>query len=241
MPTDFIILDYQLAKHQKIMAKNKKLLLLFFGPPASGKGTQSDMLAEYLKIPVISPGELLRHEQSAGSKLGIEASKRIAKGQLVKEETIKKILSKRLAQRDVKKGIIFDGFPRSHEQLHLLFSKMKKINLDFQQIIAVYIHLSNKEVKTRIGGRRVCDCGASYHLKYNPPKKNLTCDVCGKKIYRRGDDTPAVIMNRLHLFNDEILPLIKFFKENYTLIKVDGSGNIEKIQKEIRKQLEDYL
>lgn len=223
------------------MNKNKKRILLFFGPPASGKGTQSDMLAEFLKIPVISPGELLRQEQSAGSKLGIEAGKRIAKGKLVKEETIEKILAKCLDKKDVKNGFIFDGFPRNNEQLKLLFKKLKKMGFDSHEIIAVYIHLNDKEVKTRIGGRRVCDCGASYHLKYNAPKKNSICDICGKKVYRREDDTPAVIKNRLKLFHEEILPLIKYFKENNIVIKVDGSGDINKIQKEIRQELKKYL
>jgi adenylate kinase len=199
------------------------------------------MLAKFLKIPVISPGELLRQEQSAGSKLGLEAAKRIQKGRLVKEETIEKILAKRLAKKDIRQGFIFDGFPRNHEQLKLLFGELKKLGLDSHEIIAVYIHLNDKEVKTRIGGRRVCDCGASYHLKYNPPKNNSVCDVCGKKIYRREDDTPAVIKNRLQLFHEEIIPLIKFFKEKYVLIKVDGSGDINKIQKEIKAKLKPYL
>lgn len=211
----------------------KKIIILFFGPPGSGKGTQSDILGQKLKLPVISPGELLRHEEEAKTKIGHLVAKNLANGKLVSDDIIDKMLNARLARPDAKSGFILDGYPRSKPQLELFKKKLKKISDAKDKIVAIYIAVSDKEVKARIGGRRVCDCGAAYHLKYNPPIHTGVCDLCGKRLKQREDDKPKIIKDRLKHFHKVMKPIMRYFKNNYFYIEVDGEQSIKEIEKEI--------
>lgn len=210
-----------------------KKVIIFFGPPGSGKGTQSDMLGEKLALPVISPGELLRHERDAGTELGKKVADKMAKGELVPDDLVENILDERLEKDDTKFGFILDGFPRDIDQLEYLEEKFKKILNKDDEVAAVYIDLSDKEVKFRIGGRRVCDCGAAYHLAYKPTKKEGICDLCGAAIYIREDDKPEVMANRLNGFHKRIGPILEIFQKKGNLIKIDGEKDIEVIKNEI--------
>jgi len=215
----------------------KKTIIIFFGPPGSGKGTQSDMLGQKLKLPVISPGELLRYEEEKRSKLGLQVSKSLASGKLVPDVIIDKMLNARLARTDTKRGFILDGYPRNKPQLESLKKKIKKIFKINDKLVAIYITVSDREVKARISGRRVCDCGAAYHLKYNPPIHSGVCDLCGKKIKQRNDDKPKIIEERLKHFHKVIKPIINYFKKQYIYIKIDGEQSIKEIEKEIIKKV----
>jgi len=211
----------------------RKTIIIFFGPPGSGKGTQSDMLGQKLKLPVISPGELLRHEEEKKTKLGLLVSKNLASGKLVPDNIIDTMLNARLARPDTKRGFILDGYPRSKPQLELFKKKLKKISSIGDKLIAIYIDVSDKEVKSRISGRRVCDCGAAYHLKYNPPIHLGLCDLCGKRLKQREDDKPKIIKDRLAHFRKIIKPIIHYFKNHYIYIKIDGEQSIKEIEREI--------
>ena len=215
----------------------KKTIIIFFGPPGSGKGTQSDMLGQKLKLPVISPGELLRYEEEKRSKLGRQVSKSLASGKLVPDGIIDKMLNTRLARTDTKRGFILDGYPRNKPQLESLKKKIKKIFNINDKLTAIYIDVSDREVKSRISGRRVCDCGAAYHLKYNPPIHSGVCDLCGKRIKQRNDDKPKIIEERLKHFHKVIKPIINYFKKQYIYIKIDGEQSIKEIEKEIIKKV----
>lgn len=219
----------------------KKTILLFFGPPGSGKGTQADLLGEKINLPVISPGELFRHERDTHTALGKKIENIIASGSLVSDDLVTKVLDKRFKQGGLEKGFIYDGYPRKDTQLELFKKRVKKITTEDDKILAVYIDVSDKEVKHRLGGRRVCDCGAAYHLKYNPPKKTQgKCDLCGKKLYTREDDKPAIIKDRLISYHKRTQPLIKYFEDNDMLIRVDGEQAIEKVKDLIYKKLKKF-
>ncbi|MFH0923591.1 MAG: nucleoside monophosphate kinase [Candidatus Falkowbacteria bacterium] len=211
--------------------------LIFFGPPASGKGTQADKLGEKLNLPVISPGELLRHERDCGTEIGKQAESILNRGGLVSDKIIEKIINKRLAKRDVKQGFLLDGYPRAISQLKFLNNKFKKIASDKDMILAVYIHVSAKEVKKRIAGRRVCDCGTSYHTIYNPPKKQGICDLCGAKLYKRKDDSAEIIKIRVDRFNKNIKPILKHYKKNNILININGEQSIAEVEQDIWKSV----
>jgi adenylate kinase len=209
-------------------------IFLFFGPPGSGKGTQSDILGYYLDMPTISTGELLRHEQKIDSSLGRKVKEMMAQGKLVSEDLVDVLLKKRLSKRDTERGFILDGYPRNEKQFtHLI----KKIIKKEDQLLCINIEVSDTEVKERLTGRRVCDCGASYHLKYNPPKKEGICDLCGKKIYVRNDDKPVVVKKRLEDYHQSIKPLLEYADKLVLLIKINGEQSIEKIKKDIVKAL----
>lgn len=212
-----------------------KKVIIFFGPPGSGKGTQADMLGEKLGLPVISPGELLRHERDAGTELGKQVADKLAKGELVNDELVENILDNRLKKDDASAGFILDGFPRDLEQLEYLEKKIHELLKSDDEVMAIYIDVSDKEVESRIGGRRVCDCGAAYHLTKKPPKEEGICDLCGAKIYIRKDDKPEIMAGRLKSFHERIGPILENFKKDGKLIRINGEKEIDEIKKEIEK------
>jgi len=214
-----------------------KTILIFIGPPGSGKGTQADMLAEIINLPSISPGELIRHEQEIGSKVGKQTKKFSDKGDLVPNSLIENLLHQRLDNKDTKAGFILDGYPRGQHQLDSLINKLGEITKDDDKIYTLEIWVSDNEVKERISGRRACDCGLVYHLKYNPPKDRGRCDVCGKKLYIRNDDKPEVLSNRLKLYHRESEPLLSYWREDGKLIKVNGEQKIKKVHQDIINKL----
>ncbi len=217
------------------------MILIFLGPPASGKGTQAEILGRDLGIPVISMGELLRYECNHHTEIGKEIEKYLKKGELVPDDIIQKVLLKRLEKEDVKKGFILDGFPRRVEQISYLEKIKKKFLSPSDLLIVFYIKVSDKEAKARVIDRRVCECGAAYHLKYNPPKKKDICDICGKKIYRRPDDDPKVVSKRLKDFHHRIKPILDYFSHQGVLAEIDGEQKIEEVQEELKNRLNGFL
>ena len=214
-----------------------KTILIFFGPPGSGKGTQAKMLSQELKIPVISTGEIMRQEIKKKTEFGKKIEEILAKGNLVSDNLTDKLLAKRLSRGDVKKGFIFDGFPRNKNQLQLALKRFKKTIKKDDKLMAVYINVGDKEVINRLGGRRVCICGETYHLKFNPPKKKGICDKCGQKLFGRDDDRPKVVKERLKVYYRGVDPILKYFQREDKLIEIDGEQRIPKVQKDILKEL----
>lgn len=208
-------------------------IYLFFGPPGSGKGTQTDMFGKAACLPVISTGELLRHEEKSGSDFGKKISALIDKGELVSDDLIHQMIVNRLKQPDTAKGFILDGYPRDTEQLKDL---LKIISHD-DVIVPVEIKVSDKEVVNRLSGRRVCDCGATYHLIFNPPKVAGRCNECGKELYLRPDDKPEVIKERLANYKKTAEPLLTYAAEHHNLVSVDGERPIDEIQTELVERL----
>ena len=214
-----------------------KVVLIFFGPPGSGKGTQAEILSEKIKLPIISPGNLLRHEIEKKTKQGKLAEKYVHVGKLVPVEIIEEIMNKRLKKNDLDKGFILDGYPRNKKQLVLLNNKFLKFIKTDDIVRAIHIDVGNKEILYRMGGRRVCDCGDTYHLKFNPPKKKGICDECGKKLYIRDDDRPIVVKKRLKSFYKDTDPIIDFYKKEGKLIVINGEQSIKKVHSDLMKKI----
>ncbi len=202
---------------------------IFFGPPGSGKGTQSDMLAESLGLPVISPGELLRHEEEAGSELGRRIAPLIDAGQMVPDELVEEMVKNRLARPDAERGALLDGFPRSFEQADFF----EHLSGSGSITHAISIRVPDDIVIARIGGRRVCDCGASYHNELNPPKKAGVCDNCGRELEVRHDDRPEVLKKRLETYHASIEPLASRWKERGRLLEIDGTLTVGEVHEKI--------
>jgi len=219
------------------MPHKDKIILIFFGPPGSGKGTQAEMLAAKMKIPAISVGELLREEIAAGTKVGKTIAAAVSRGRLISDDIVEKLLFKRIAKKDAARGFILDGYPRKKSQQDNLMKKIKSIVAQGDKVFAVLVDVGDKEVKSRLSGRRVCACGATYHLKFNPPKKKGICDICGSKLRIRNDDKPSVIADRLKIYHREIAPILDYWKDNKKLIRVDGEQSIEAVHKDIFKSV----
>jgi adenylate kinase len=219
----------------------KKIFIFFFGPPGSGKGTQVDVLAAKFYLPVISPGELLRHEEEVGSKIGKIVKPLIDNGKMVDDHIVEQMINSRLRKKDAKRGALFDGFPRDLQQHEFIVDKLRSLVAAEDKVFAVLLNVSDREVRHRISGRRVCDCGASYHIAYKPPKIKDRCDLCGNVLTIRKDDRLSVINKRLKHYHLNIKPLLLYWKKHNKLYKVNGERLIGEINQEIETIVKKFL
>lgn len=228
---------YLNIEKSKIMKKE----LIFLGPPACGKGTQTTKLAEYLGFPHVDTGSLLRAEIASGSENGKIAKSFIDKGNLVPVELVASIIKDRLSQEDCHEGYILDGYPRSMEQAEML----EKINSDINGSIdtdfrAIYFDLNQDVLISRIVNRRSCPiCGEIYNLKYKPPKKDGVCDKCGSALTQRKDDTEEVAKVRFETYFKETAPLIDYYKNKGVLRTINAEGSIEEVWERLLKVVND--
>ncbi len=208
-----------------------KTELIFLGPPACGKGTQTTKLAEYLRFPHVDTGSLLRNEIKNATEAGIEAKKFIDKGQLVPVELVSKIIKNRLSKDDCKAGYILDGFPRSLEQAE----QLTKINDELDKNIdskfrAIYFDIDTSVLVERIVNRRSCSkCGEIYNLAFKAPEKEGICDKCGGILTQRKDDTREVAQSRFDTYDRETAPLVDYYKKQGVLKSIDANGTIEEV------------
>ena len=195
--------------------------IIILGPPGAGKGTQAKSLAQRLKLPHISTGDLLRQNVSEGTALGKLARDFMNKGALVPDELVTQMLNQRIVQPDIEKGFILDGYPRNINQAKALDGVLKKINT----AIDLVIHLDTSEpvIIQRLSGRLVCGiCSANFHTKNMPPKINMTCDNCGGKLYQRSDDKDATIKKRLQVYLEESSMLIQYYDDKHNLFRLSA-------------------
>lgn len=208
------------------MAIIMKIIML--GAPGAGKGTQAKMIAEKYTIPHISTGDIFRANIKNGTELGKEAKSYMDKGLLVPDELTVKILLDRVAQDDCKNGYVLDGFPRTIPQAEVLDKALTEMGdqVDF----AIDVDVPDENIVTRMGGRRAClKCGATYHVKYNAPKTEGVCDVCGEALVLRDDDKPETVQKRLTVYHDQTQPLIDYYNGKGILKSVDGTVDLKDV------------
>lgn len=199
------------------------------GPQGSGKGTQADILSQKLGVPHISTGDIFREHIKGKTALGKKIEKIVKTGELVPDEITNEVIKQRLEKEDAKNGFVLDGFPRNLPQAEFL-DKVKEIGL----VLEVWI--SDEEAIKRISQRRTClKCQKVYHLIYNPPKNEETCDGCGQKLVIREDDRPATIKRRLKLYHKETKPLLDYYKNKGVYEKIDGMPAIPEVTEQIAK------
>lgn len=197
-----------------------KLILL--GAPGAGKGTQAEILSQRLGIPTISTGNMLRAAIQAGTPTGLEAKRYMDAGRLVPDEVIIGVVAQRLEQPDCAKGFILDGVPRTLAQAEAL----DRAGVTFDKVLS--IEISDREIEERMGGRRVCSgCGAPYHVKARPPKREGVCDSCGGSLVQRDDDRPETVRQRLEVYHTETEPLKGFYEGKGLLSPVANQDTIE--------------
>ena len=205
--------------------------LIFLGPPACGKGTQTNMLAEYLKLPHIDTGSLLRAEIAKESEEGIIAKKFIDKGQLVPVELVGKIIGKKLLAEECKDGYVLDGYPRSLEQAEIL-EKINEQRNDANEAAfkAIDFDIDTQILIERIVHRQSCpNCGEIYNKKFKPSKVENICDKCNVELKTRADDNEETARARFETYYRETAPLIEFYKNKGVLYKIDANGTIDEV------------
>lgn len=211
--------------------------LIFLGPPACGKGTQTTKLAEFLGFPHVDTGSLLRAEIQSGSENGLIAKSFIDKGNLVPVNLVGQIIKSRLAQEDCQNGYILDGYPRSLEQAEMLDVINSEINgqteVDFK---AIYFDLDQSVLISRIVNRRSCPkCGEIYNVKFKPPVKDGICDKCGETLTQRKDDTEEIAKARFETYFHETAPLIDYYKNRGVLKTINADGSIDDVWEKLLK------
>jgi adenylate kinase len=210
--------------------------LVLMGLPGAGKGTQAERIVADYQIPHISTGDMFRAAISDGTELGLKAKSFMDKGELVPDDVTIGIVRERLSKNDCSKGFLLDGFPRTvpqAEALETLLSDLKRtinyvINIDVDQSILM----------DRLTGRRICkDCGATYHLVYNPPANGGVCDKCGGELYQRADDNEETVGTRLEVNVKQSQPLLSFYEVKGYLRNINGQQDINKVYEEIQELL----
>lgn len=200
--------------------------IIMLGAPGAGKGTQAIKIAEKYKIPHISTGDIFRANIKGGTKLGMEAKAFMDQGLLVPDEITIGMLMDRIKEADCKNGYVLDGFPRTIPQAESLKEALasRSESIDY----AININIPDEKIISRMGGRRVClNCGATYHVTSNPPRKEGICDVCGQTLVQREDDKPETVRKRLEVYYDQTEPLINYYKNAGVLKEVDGTQEMD--------------
>ena len=207
--------------------------LILLGAPGAGKGTQAEILSRELGIPTISTGNILRAAIREGTAVGLKAKALIEAGRLVDDETIMGIVSERLAKPDCAGGYILDGVPRTIPQAEAM--ETMGIEID----CALSIEIADETIVERMSGRRTCkNCSQTFHVVYNPPKKEGVCDFCGGELTIRKDDAPETVRARLDTFHRETEPLLAFYERRGKLRRVENQSSIEETTAAIRSALE---
>ncbi|MCD7768113.1 MAG: adenylate kinase [Oscillospiraceae bacterium] len=207
-----------------------KLILL--GAPGAGKGTQAEIFSKRLNIPTISTGNILRAAMKNGTPVGLQAREYVESGKLVPDAVVIGIVQERLAEPDCADGYILDGMPRTIPQAEALESCGIEIDC------ALSIEVSDDVIIERMSGRRTCpDCGASFHVRSNPPKQDGVCDLCGAALTIRADDAPETVRARLATYHQETEPLKAFYAARGKLKTMDNQPTIEATTAEIARAL----
>lgn len=211
--------------------------IVLLGPPGAGKGTQAVKLVDKYNIPHISTGDIFRKNLKEKTQLGLKAKEYMDKGLLVPDDLVVDIVKDRLMEKDCNRGFLLDGFPRTVEQAEALEKELNKLSIKLSGVIN--IDVEDKTLIDRLTGRLVCrNCGATYNVKFNKPKKNNICDECGGELYTRDDDKEETVKNRLEVYKKQTQPLIDYYDKKDILTTIDGELGAETVFVKICEALE---
>ena len=208
--------------------------LILLGPPGAGKGTQAERLREDFALPHVSTGDMLRAEVKAGSDLGNEAKRFMDAGDLVPDEVIIGMITKRVHEDDAREGFLLDGFPRNAEQADALAKALERLGR--RLTAALLIAVPDDELVRRLAGRRVCVKNPShiYHVEFDPPKHEGVCDQDGSRLMQRDDDKEETIRHRLSVYHSQTEPLIEHYDSAGMLRRFDGTRDPDEVHDRIR-------
>jgi adenylate kinase len=206
------------------------VFIVMLGAPGAGKGTQAKMLSQKVGLPHISSGDLFRENIKNQTELGKMATSFMEKGELVPDDVTIAMVQDRLSQPDCEKGAILDGFPRTCAQAETLDATLEKMGYKIN--LVPFIEVSKSVLIQRLTGRWTCRAnGHIFHTLFNPPAQPGICDHDGSELYQRPDDSPETVANRIKVYFDQTAPLIEYYHENGVLVEIDGSQEIEEVNK----------
>lgn len=217
--------------------ESKELNIILMGPPAAGKGTQSELIVKRFGICHVSTGDMFRAAISGKTPLGVKAQSYIDNGLLVPDEVTIGLVEERLGKEDCRKGFLLDGFPRTIPQAEALDKMLEKMGRKLTSVILLVA--DDKELIDRISNRRVCtNCGASYNLLTKKPRVENVCDNCGHQLIQRVDDRPESFQKRLDDYKSKTLPLVDFYRKKGLLREVNALQDIEKVFQDVSDALQ---
>jgi adenylate kinase len=187
------------------------MIVVLFGPPGSGKGTQASRVAGTLGVPHVATGDILRAEVAKGSALGAEVEPIMRSGRLVSDDLIVRVIEARLAEPDARSGALLDGFPRTVAQARALDAMLVRNQRHVDAVIS--LDVPDAELQERVVKRA--------------------------GVERRADDTPEAFARRLQVYRDETAPVLDWYSANGTRIeRVDGVGAIDAVTERIVSALQ---
>jgi adenylate kinase len=206
--------------------------VIMLGAPGAGKGTQAKKIAANFNIPHISTGDIFRENIKGETQLGKKAKVYMDQGLLVPDELVIELIMDRFKADDCKDGYVLDGFPRTIPQAMALDAALAKNNESIE--FAIDVDVADEVIIDRMAGRRAClNCGRTYHVETLKPKVEGVCDFCDTKLVLRDDDKPETVKKRLEIYHEQTQPLLDYYKEKGILHRVDGTGAVDDIYKEI--------
>jgi adenylate kinase len=214
------------------------MIVLLFGPPGCGKGTQSPRIQQWLGIPLIATGDMLREEIRSRTRLGRGIDSVLASGGYVGDSQMNRMLLRRTHQPDCANGFLIDGYPRTVSQAVFLDRLREKHALPAP--IVIHLRVAEDMLLMRLSGRRQCtQCKRVHNIYTNPPEREGFCD-CGVPLEERNDDRPEVVRARLQLYAEQTGPVLDYYRgENcFTL---DGMRHQDEVFGEIQSVLESRL
>jgi adenylate kinase len=177
---------------------------------------------DWLGIPQISTGDMLREHMRGGTAIGQAVAAVMKSGALVSDELVNELVAERIARPDCRNGFILDGYPRTRAQAATLGGMLAAAGVGE---LVIHLAVDYNVIISRMSGRRVCPkCGTLYNLASRPPKNDGLCDLDGEALAVRDDDREEVVRERLKQYELQTMPLIQFFRESKArLIEVDAS------------------
>jgi len=214
--------------------------IVLVGPPGAGKGTQAQFIASHLAIPKISTGDIFRYNVSHGTALGRKAKDYMGRGDLVPDEVTIAMVRDRLSEDDAQEGFLLDGFPRNVPQAETLEKMLSEWETRLDIVFELVV--DDDEVVRRLSGRRTChQCGRVWHVLFDPPARDDTCDDDGSELFQRDDDREETIRHRLEVYQDQTAPLIAYYADQAILLGVDATGPVEEVTERALSSLRRFV
>jgi adenylate kinase len=211
--------------------------LILLGPPGAGKGTQARRLEDTRGLVQLSTGDMLRALVAEGGPLGQQAKDIMAAGKLMPDSLMVEMIGERISRPDMAKGFILDGFPRTVAQAEALDRMLSEKGMKLDHVIEMKV--DDAALVDRITGRYTCaKCGKGYHDRFERPKVEGVCDVCGSTEFkRRADDKAETVVTRLEQYHQQTAPILPYYRARGVLKSVDGMADID----EVTRQIENIL
>ena len=210
--------------------------IILMGPPGAGKGTQAANLVKEYGLTHISTGDIFRKELKEQTKYGVIAKYFMQFVHLVPDDYTIQLVREYLQENEFPNGFVLDGFPRTIIQARELESIAKEFKFNIDAVINLDIELDR--LVPRLSGRRTCkECGASFHIEYNPPKVEGVCDACGGELYQRPDESEEAVKVRLDTYEKQTRPLIDYYTMKGQITNINGDQSMEDVFKDIKASL----